>query len=66
MAKNTELDKLAMSKFIVKTELSNIIQLKDGTFSYNEEIVSMKWNALEDKEKSPRKEKKKPKKKKIV
>jgi len=26
----------------------------------------MKWNALEDKEKSPRKEKKKPKKKKIV
>jgi hypothetical protein len=29
---------------------------------YNEEIVSMKWNTLEDKEKSPRKEKKKTKK----
>ena len=63
MEKNTELDKLAMSKFIVKTELSNITQLEDGTFSYNEEIISMKWGP-EDKERSPRKEKKKPKKKK--
>ena len=33
-----------MSKFIVKTELSNIIQNKDGTFNYNEEIKWMKWN----------------------
>ena len=51
-----------MSKFTVKTELSNITQLKDGTFSYNEKVISMKWNTLEDKERSPRKEKKKPKK----
>lgn len=65
-----------MSKFIVKTELSNIIQNKDGTFNYNEEIKWMKWNTniryfknvlpvlefLKDKEKSPRKEKKKKKK----
>ena len=36
-----------MSKFIVKTELSNIIQNKDSTFSYNEKVISMKWNTLE-------------------
>ena len=51
-----------MSKFTVKTELSNITQLKDGTFNYKEKVISMKWNTLEDKERSPRKEKKKPKK----
>ena len=51
-----------MSTFIVKTELSNIIQNKDSTFSYNEKVISMKWNTLEDKERSPRKEKKKKKK----
>ena len=49
--------------FVIKTELSNIIPRTDGTFSYNEEIISMKLG-LEDKERSPRKEKKKPKKKK--
>ena len=52
-----------MTKFVIKTALSNIIPRIDGTFSYNEEIISMKWG-LEDKERSPRKEKKKPKKKK--
>jgi hypothetical protein len=31
-----------MSKFTVKTELSNVIPNKDGTFSYTEDIVSMK------------------------
>ena len=36
-----------MSKFTVKTELNNITQLKDGTFDYNQEIVSMHWTALE-------------------
>ena len=75
-----------MSKFTVKTELSNIIQMNDGTFSYKEDIVSMHWTtpikrsrkepltkeeiewrqrqlqAMTNKEKSPRKEKKKTKK----
>ena len=32
-----------MSKFIVKTKLSNI-KKEDGEFTYNEEIVSMKWD----------------------
>ena len=54
-----------MTKFVVKTELSNVIPAKDGKFHYNEEIISMKWGP-EDKEKSPRKEKKKPKKKKLT
>ena len=31
-----------MSKFTVKTKLSNI-KKEDGEFTYNEEIVSMKW-----------------------
>ena len=35
-----------MSKFTVKTELNNITQLKDGSFDYNQEIVSMHWTAL--------------------
>ena len=34
-------------KFTVKTELNNITQLKDGSFDYNQEIVSMRWTALE-------------------
>ena len=33
-----------MSKYEVKTKLSNITQLKDGSFSYKEEITSMKWD----------------------
>ena len=33
-----------MSKFTVKTKLSNI-KKEDGEFTYNEEIVSMKWDA---------------------
>ena len=32
-----------MSKFIVKTKLSNIMKEK-GQFTYKEEIVSMKWD----------------------
>ena len=40
-----------MSKFTVKTELSNITQLKDGTFSYKEDIVSMKWTESKEKAK---------------
>ena len=32
-----------MSKFIVKTKLSNI-KKEDGQFTYKEEIVSMKWD----------------------
>ena len=35
-----------MSKFTVKTELSNITQLKDGTFNYKEKVISMKWKAV--------------------
>ena len=33
-----------MSKFTVKTKLSNI-KKEEGEFTYNEEIVSMKWDA---------------------
>ena len=33
-----------MGKFVVKTKLSNI-KKEDGQFTYNEEIVSMKWDA---------------------
>ena len=33
-----------MTKFTVKTKLSNI-KKKDGQFTYKEEIVSMKWDA---------------------
>ena len=33
-----------MSKFTVKTKLSNI-KKEDGEFTYSEEIVSMKWDA---------------------
>ena len=32
-----------MSKFIVKTKLSNI-KKEDGQFTYKEEIVAMKWD----------------------
>ena len=32
-----------MAKFTVKTKLDNVIQDEDGSFSYNQEIVSMKW-----------------------
>jgi hypothetical protein len=32
-----------MSKFTVKTKLSNI-KKEDGQFTYNQEIVSMKWD----------------------
>ena len=52
-----------MSKFIVKTTVNNIIyDPKADSFSYTQEFVSMKWT--ESKERSPRKEKKKPKKEK--
>ena len=30
-------------KYRVKTKLSNITRLKDGTFSYDQDLVSMKW-----------------------
>ena len=32
-----------MAKFTVKTKLDNVIQNEDGSFSYNQEIVSMQW-----------------------
>ena len=32
-----------MAKFTVKTKLNNVIQDEDGSFSYNQEIVSMQW-----------------------
>ena len=38
-----------MSKFIVKTKLSNI-KKEDGQFTYKEEIVSMKWDAKAQKD----------------
>ena len=37
-----------MSKFTVKTKLSNI-KKEDGQFTYKEEIVSMKWDEKERK-----------------
>ena len=30
-------------KYTIKTELDNITQLKNGTFSYDEKIISTKW-----------------------
>ena len=30
-------------KYLVKTKLSNITLLKDGTFEYTQDLVSMKW-----------------------
>ena len=36
------MERIDLSKFIVKTELSNVIPNKDGTFSYREDTVSMK------------------------
>ena len=33
-----------MTNYTVKTNVSNITQLKDGTFDYNQEIVWMKWD----------------------
>ena len=32
-----------MTKYTVKTELSNVYRLKDGGFTYNEKFVSMHW-----------------------
>ena len=34
---------MEMAKFTVKTKLDNVIQVEDGSFSYNQEIVSMQW-----------------------
>ncbi len=42
-----------MSKYTIKTELSNVIKLKDGSYNYNEKIVSMHWTPQD--EYSPRK-----------
>ena len=44
MEKNNKYGKVAMSKFIVKTELSNI-RNDNGRFTYDEKFVSMKWTA---------------------
>jgi len=33
-----------MSKYEVKANVNNITRLKDGSFSYNQEIVWMKWD----------------------
>ena len=44
MEKNNKYGKMAMSKFTVKTELSNI--RKDGEqYTYDEKFISMKWSA---------------------
>ena len=32
-----------MSKYTLKTELSNVTQLKDGGFEYKEQFVSLHW-----------------------
>ena len=34
-----------MAKTTIRTVLNNVTQLKDGTFSYNEELVWSKWIA---------------------
>ena len=34
---------MEMAKFTVKPKLNNVIQDEAGSFSYNQEIVSMKW-----------------------
>ena len=34
---------MEMAKFTVKTRLDNVIPRQDGTFNYNETIISMKW-----------------------
>jgi len=34
-----------MPKTTIRTVLNNVTQLKDGTFSYNEELVWSKWIA---------------------
>ena len=33
-----------MTKYTVKAEVDNVIQNEDGTFDYNQKVVSMKWN----------------------
>ena len=43
MEKDNKYGKMDMSKFIVKTELSNIKKEK-GQFSYDEKFISMKWS----------------------
>jgi len=47
--KNIKQGKMAVSKFIVKTKLSNI-KKEDDEFTYKEEIVSMKWDAKAQKD----------------
>jgi hypothetical protein len=42
-----------MSKYTLKTELSNVTQLKDGGFEYKEKFVSLHWTPQD--EYSPRK-----------
>ena len=44
---------MLMSKYTIKTELSNVYKLKDGGFTYNEQVVSMHWTPQD--EYSPRK-----------
>ena len=33
-----------MTKYTVKAEVNNVIQNDDGTFDYNQKVVSMKWD----------------------
>ena len=33
-----------MTKYTVKAEVDNVIQNADGTFDYNQKVVSMKWD----------------------
>ena len=32
-----------MTKFVVKTEVNNVIQDKDGEFTYSQKLKSIKW-----------------------
>ena len=40
-----------MTKYTVKAEVNNVIQNDDGTFDYNQKVVSMKWNEYSDRKK---------------
>ena len=40
-------------KYQAKTKLSNITQNKDGSFSYDQELVSLKWGTELDTQPQP-------------
>jgi hypothetical protein len=37
-----------MAKYTVKANVSNITQLEDGSFDYDQEIVSMHWTPQDE------------------